>query len=337
MRGKEMDKRALTLTLIFDAMSANYGESVGNVSELKKITRHGEVYTYISRQALRYELWKFLKEQFGIDTSEYWEEEPEIKKEVEETLKKVGFKAELPPREILTAEREVVQFHPSVNALNCVEADLFGYMKTEKNKKALTRSATIRLSPAVSLEPMAGDVEFGTNKNFADRKGVDPNPFQFEHHSSLYSYTVTVDLEKLGAEFDEKGEKIAEVPRREKARRLKYFLRALFFLSRDIKGRSENLSPLFAVGGFYKVKNPFFLGRILAQYSPEKRQYRLNTEILKDVCSLTFMDEKVGDSTLVGYLKGFWDNEFEKELPGALPIPELLKKLEKEVDRIFGE
>ena len=75
----------------------------------------------------------------------------------------------------------------------------------------------------------------------------------------------------------------------------------------------------------------------MVEYSPEKRQYRLNTEILKDVCSLTFMDEKVGDSTLVGYLKGFWDNEFEKELPGALPIPELLKKLEKEVDRIFGE
>ena len=50
-----MKIKGLTLTIIFLAESANYGEGIGNVATLKKISRNkGEQYTYISRQALRY-------------------------------------------------------------------------------------------------------------------------------------------------------------------------------------------------------------------------------------------------------------------------------------------
>ena len=52
-----MKKMGLTVTIIFEAESANYGESIGNVAALKKISRgKGEQYTYISRQALRYNI-----------------------------------------------------------------------------------------------------------------------------------------------------------------------------------------------------------------------------------------------------------------------------------------
>lgn len=52
-----MNKNGLTITMIFDASSANYGEGIGNISQLKKMTRSGgEVYTYISRQAIRYNI-----------------------------------------------------------------------------------------------------------------------------------------------------------------------------------------------------------------------------------------------------------------------------------------
>ena len=48
-----MDNKGLTLSIIFEAESANYGEGVGNVTALKKISRGDhETYTYISRQAL---------------------------------------------------------------------------------------------------------------------------------------------------------------------------------------------------------------------------------------------------------------------------------------------
>ena len=36
-----MNKNVLKITMIFDASSANYGESIGNISQLKKMTRKG--------------------------------------------------------------------------------------------------------------------------------------------------------------------------------------------------------------------------------------------------------------------------------------------------------
>ena len=52
-----MNSKGLTLTIIFKAQSLNYGEGIGNISELKKLTRgNGNVYTFASRQALRYDI-----------------------------------------------------------------------------------------------------------------------------------------------------------------------------------------------------------------------------------------------------------------------------------------
>ena len=57
-----MKIKGLTLTIIFLAESANYGEGIGNVATLKKISRNkGEQYTYISRQALRYSIVELLE------------------------------------------------------------------------------------------------------------------------------------------------------------------------------------------------------------------------------------------------------------------------------------
>ena len=52
-----MTRNGFTLTMIFLAESANYGEGVGNISTLKKLSRGNyEQYTYISRQAIRYNI-----------------------------------------------------------------------------------------------------------------------------------------------------------------------------------------------------------------------------------------------------------------------------------------
>lgn len=61
-----MNKNGLTISMIFQAQSANYGEGVGTIAQLKKMTRsNGKVYTYISRQALRYNI----VQQMGIDNT----------------------------------------------------------------------------------------------------------------------------------------------------------------------------------------------------------------------------------------------------------------------------
>ena len=61
-----MIRNGLTLTMVFLAESANYGEGVGNITTLKKLSRGTyEQYSYISRQALRYNM----IQQLGWDTT----------------------------------------------------------------------------------------------------------------------------------------------------------------------------------------------------------------------------------------------------------------------------
>ena len=56
--------KGLTMTMIFEAESANYGEGVGNIAALKKLSRgNGNQYTYISRQAMRYNMVEQLGEE----------------------------------------------------------------------------------------------------------------------------------------------------------------------------------------------------------------------------------------------------------------------------------
>ncbi len=54
-------------------------------------------------------------------------------------------------------------------------------------------------------------------------------------------------------------------------------LDAVHYLYRDIKGRRENLSPIFVIGGRYERKNPFFENRIRVD------ENRLNTAPLKEI------------------------------------------------------
>ena len=57
-----MSRNGLTITIVFLAESANYGEGVGNITTLKKMTRGNyEQYSYISRQAMRYNIVQQLK------------------------------------------------------------------------------------------------------------------------------------------------------------------------------------------------------------------------------------------------------------------------------------
>src|SRR5699024_1713159 len=113
-------KSGLTMTIVFQASSANYGESLGNIAALKKLTRgDGQQYTYISRQALRYN----------------------IANELDEPL------ANLTTRR--KGDKKVIQFADDASVKDFSELDFFGYMKTEKSKSAHTRSAKVRLSNAI--------------------------------------------------------------------------------------------------------------------------------------------------------------------------------------------
>ena len=122
------DKRGLSITMIFKAQSLNYGEGIGNISELKKLSRgDGSTYTFASRQALRYDIARLGHKMFGWNL------------------------------EVVDKSKGTVQFKDDLTIEDSEEMDLFGYMKTAKkteseNGGSNVRSAAVRLSNAISLE-----------------------------------------------------------------------------------------------------------------------------------------------------------------------------------------
>ena len=283
-----MRREGLTVTMIFLAESANYGEGVGNITTLKKMSRGNyEQYSYISRQALRYNIVSQLS----------WDNTP------------------------VDEKSGVVQFAPSATIKEYPEIDLFGYMKTTKEGDqkggAATRSAVARLSNAVALEPYQSDMEFLTNMGLAKRKNVGNAIAQSEIQRSLYSYTLSIDLDRVGKD----GE--LEITEEEKADRVDRLLDAVHYLYRDIKGRRENLSPIFVIGGRYERKNPFFENRIRVE------ENRLNTVPLQEIMN---EETQIREHTFVGVMTGMFENEEEirKNLEAAT-VGDAFAGLKKEV------
>ena len=291
----------MTFTAIFLAESANYGEGIGNVATLKKISRNrGEQYTYISRQAIRYNI----VEQLGEN--------------------KANVKAEG------SGDKKVVQFSEETTIKDYPELDFFGYMKTVKGDNSKNRSAIVRLSNAVSLETFKGDLEFLTNKGLVDRidrnEKVFPNIAQAEIHKSYYKYTVTIDLDKIG--IDELDE--IEIENEEKARRVNKLLDTISLLYRDIRGRREDLKPLFIIGGVYDIKNPFFENVVDVR----------NNKILVEKLTTGIYDF-IENDTAVGIVKEQFENDTEIETELAkrnikvLNVPEFFKQLKNKIDEYY--
>ena len=290
--------KGLTITMIFLAESANYGESLGNVATLKKITRgKGEQYTYISRQALRYNIVEQLGEPLASLSAEG------------------------------SGTKQVIQFDQKATIDRYPEVDLFGYMKTVKGDNALTRSAKVRLSNAISLETYKGDTDFLTNMGLAkrlrengDEKAMN-SIAQSEIHRSFYRYTVTVDLDEIGID---RNSDIA-LPKEERSRRVQKLLETIQYLYRDIRGRRENLQPLFVVGGVYDRKNPLFENVV------DVNQNRVDVEKIEGV-----LTDELRQQTLVGVVKDAFENtaEIQAVLHGQ-KISQVFERLQQKVAEYY--
>jgi len=288
----KMLPKGISISMIFEAESANYGESVGNVASLKKISRNkGDQYTYISRQAIRYNISEQLGEQYA-------------------PVKAEG-----------SGEKKVIQFSEEATITNYPEVDFFGYLKTEKGSGGKKRSAKVRLSNAISLETFKGDLDFLTNKGLADRLNENMNIAQAEIHRSYYRYTITVDLDQIGID-EEYG---LEISNEEKARRINKLLDAISLLHRDIRGRREDLKPLFAIGGVYDVKNPVFQNVLEVK----------NNRILIDQINGVMFDN-IKEDTHCGVVQGKFENTNEiKEELKAISMPEFFSILKRKVKEYY--
>lgn len=298
------DKKGLSITMIFKAQSLNYGEGIGNISELKKLSRgDGSTYTFASRQALRYDIARLGNKMFGWNL------------------------------EVVDKSKGTVQFRDDLTIKDSEEMDLFGYMKTAKKTEnndgsSSVRSAAVRLSNAISLEEYKNDMDFLNNKGLADRINEFPNLANIEQHLSFYTYTITIDLEKIGVD------KEIVLDNSIKAKRVKELLEIVKVLNRDIRGREENLSPVFVIGGLYKLNSPFFLGRI--KLNGKDGEFSLDTEMLKDTMTLKLGENSIEEDTKVGIVKNVFKNE--KEIEGLFKtssIQEFFEDLENKAEEYY--
>lgn len=296
--------KSLTLTTVFQANSLNYGEGTANISELKKFHRgNGDVCTFASRQSLRYDIVRIGNECFNwnLDT--------------------------------VDKSKSVIQFKEDVMIKDSVEMDLFGYLKT--GKKSQKRAAVARLNHALSLEPYKSDMEFLNNMGLAERIGETPNLANLEQHQSHYVYNLTVDLHKVGIDED------IVLPVAERVQRVTQLLDILKLLYRDIKGRRENLSPLFIIGGVYDMSNPFFMGRVRIVRSHRlEHGWNLDLLPLKDAMQITWNGKTVQESTMIGIVNGWIANqeELSETFPGrVVSVEEFFTRAKQEVRQAIGE
>lgn len=158
-----------------------------------------------------------------------------------------------------------------------------------------------------------------------------------EIHKSYYAYTITIDLDRVGIDEviteyvkgkEPKKEKI-EIEKSERAKRVNDLLKILKTLYRDIRGRRENLTPIFIIGGVYNIKNPFFENRL-----------RVNKNCLdiKTILNTINIDKEVKNNTISGYIGNIFNNskEIEEELK-TKSIPEVFDYLSEEVNKYYAK
>lgn len=171
------------------------------------------------------------------------------------------------------------------------------------------------------METFKGDLDFLTNKGLADRLQENMNIAQSEIHQSYYSYTLTVDLDQIGIDEVEK----IYLPKEEKSNRVTQLLDTISMLYRDIRGRREDLKPLFAIGGVYDIKNPVF------QNAVEVKNNVINISLLQNI-----LPESMKEQTICGLVEGKFRNDKQlKEGLGAVPMPKFFETLKKEVQSYY--
>ncbi len=286
-------RNGLTMTLVFEATSANYGEGFSNITQMKFLTRGDfKQYPYISRQALRYNMVEQL----------HWDNTP-------------------------ICDNGVVQFAPDASIKDYPEIDFFGYMKTAKksdeNGNTLKRNAVVRLSHAIGLEPFKGDMDYLTNMGLSSREKGQKNAIaQSDIQKSFYAYTISIDLDLIGIDEND-GVNLAS---EEKAKRVCEFLNTVEFLYRDIKGRRENLAPVFVIGGVYARKNPFFMNSMAV------KEKKLQLEAILDLLKI----DEIKNYTHSGLTHGIFanDEEIESKL-ASNTVHEFFTQLQKEVKEYY--
>lgn len=328
----EHTKGMLTLTIITQkATSLNYGENIGNVSILKKLSLgDNSQITYVSDKALKYDIRRKGKEEKGWKLLD-----EKVKEFVEGSLKNKKLDVDEFGKALLKAYEEFDLFGGLLTNLKGVESKKLELSYGD----SVRRIAPIKLTYAFSISKFQGDMDFMNNIDAYNRyiKHIEQKEAQVitqsEQHTAHYHYTLAVDLDRIGV-WEGENQTIDVIPPEEKVKRIKDLLDIVRTLSRQIRGRYENLSPIFVIGGIYKIKNPFFMGSISAK---ETEDGKLLLDVARILDCKGIIPEEERENTICGLLSGYFANEEEiREKLNCQSVGEVFEVLKKKVEEIYG-
>lgn len=245
-------RKYIVMDIVFYGSSLNYDQGGSNYQELKKITKwDGRQYTLVSRYALRYSILHWANKLYP-DKWKLGGEDVLIAEE--DGVARLKHPQEISNKEPSEYTKEVFSNYP--------EFDLFGFMSAPKKEKgkagtSLTRISPVKISHAISLTPYNYDSHFMANLDLMRRAGKPgSNPVTIEEKSDFYVYNVVIDVNRIGKYTKEEQGKnhidIGDIDvTSQRKDRIIQFIKTIFNLKREIKGRMEDLSPWLAICGLY--------------------------------------------------------------------------------------
>ncbi len=285
------EAKALTITFLTPVSFASLNgadKETDNMSNIKKITRGTRQYPYVSSQALR----RALREQLSV----------------------LGEKMSEAQAATIAKGAATTACDPAT----FIDDDLFGFMNAQK--ETVKRTAPLRVSPLVSLDPYYGDLDFGTNY-MSVGKGGNPNIFETEIHSGTYRGTLLLELDRVG-----KGDHFTKMlDNGERGRRVKALLKAvqnLWSSGRQTRHLAD-ISPKFLVAAVLRTKNPIFLESVVVTDG------KLDTDLLEEV-------RKDFSDVILSYAVGVRSGVFDNSPDESVSIGEAFGLMRDWIDRVYG-
>lgn len=290
-----MKAKALTITYLTKASYASLNgadKEADNIVSIKKIQKNdGMEYPYCSSQAVR----RALREQLAVLG---WE----LSETSEAKQKKGAASTQCNPQEF-------------------IDDDLFGFMQADV--ETIKRTAPLRVSPLISLDPYRGEMDFGTNY-MSVKTGGNPNIFETEIHSGYYVGTILLELDRVGEKSA--GDKYdLNLSNEEKYKRVSALCDAvqnLWTIGRQSRFLTD-MSPKFACAALLKVKNPIFLESIRMDSGGNINKYLIENTLADNSSQVI--------EYVIGERKGF----FAEDCKEFVPLGECFEKIKGWIRNVY--
>jgi len=258
-----------------DLTNLNSGEGESNLIDIKKFKKNGVEYPYVSGQAMRYY----------------------IKEAIRRNLKKGEFMCVPDDRG-----------EPCGEPKKCIACDLFGYMKTIKDKGADTRVSPVKVSPAIGLLPFDENstIDFLTRRHRGTEK-VEGDIVNVELGVNIYKVGIAIDVQRVGGEEKIKDRQVKIeyfIDENERKNRISNVIEALRFLT-DYSKQARLLTdftPDFVIITFQDLYSHRLQKAI--EFKDGKLDVKRLEAVLKDV-------KEYSPKIFVGVLPGLLENEAE--------------------------